>query len=241
MSWVMHKNVAVAQRARAAFSSSSRRERSSPQKGSSKITRRAAPRQMARPSRTRWPSPPESKAPPAPRGVCKPIGRRASTSSSCAPSTASPTARCSPSLPKRRFSSSERFHNCTAGSTHRVWRRNSSSQRPRSSWPSTCTLPASGRYQPSNRPTRLDLPAPDEPTIATCSPAARLSRSSASISLPAAFTRTSRRSTATPGAVDWGNELSCASTGLSGAPSGSSRRRVRLRCCGYCWMRNAIS
>ena len=34
MSWVMHKNVAVAQRARAAFSSSCRRERSSPQKGS---------------------------------------------------------------------------------------------------------------------------------------------------------------------------------------------------------------
>ena len=169
------------------------------------------------------------------------MGRRASTSSSCAASTASPTARCPPSLPKRRFSSNDRFHNWTAGSTHRVWRRSSSSQRPRRSLPSTRTAPTSGRYQPSSRPTRLDLPAPEEPTIATCSPAAKLSLSTARISLPAAFTRTSRRSTATPAAADSGRDRSSASTGLSGAPSGSNRRRVTLRCCGYCWIRNAIS
>ncbi len=146
--------------------------RSSPRNGSSRITSRTPGRSSARPNRTRWPSPPETKPPPSPSGVAGPSGKRSSTRCNSAASMA-----CSSGIlgsagrPYSRFSFSERFQTCTAGSTQamcgrrRVYRFCLVLHRP----PGRVRSPADAI--PSSNPTKLDFPAPDGPTIATCSPA----------------------------------------------------------------------
>jgi len=142
MSWVMQRNVAGAQRVRAAFRRfpganvpARRRLVEDHQAGCAPTHGATQPH--------RWPSPPESKAPPAPSGVCKPMAA-ASTSSSCAASTASPTARRSPSLPKRRFSSSDR---------------STIAQRDRPTGSGVAARPASARAAPGHRPAPCRRPA----------------------------------------------------------------------------------
>ena len=73
-------------------------------------------------------------------------------------------ARCSPNS---RFSMSDRFQSWTAGSTHAVCSTQRVETRAVEGAPSTSTSPEAGRCHPSSRPTSVDLPAPDDPTIAT--------------------------------------------------------------------------
>ncbi len=80
------------------------------------------PQQSARPSRTRWPSPPETSAPPSPRGVCRPSGSFSTSSCRLAAVTAKPAAWGSPRASFRTAGSrtAMRFQSCTDGSTHAV-------------------------------------------------------------------------------------------------------------------------
>ena len=93
---------------------------------------------------------------------------------------------------------SDRFQSWTAGSTQAVCWRSASRRMPSSGAPSTSTSPAAGRCHPSSRPTSVDLPAPEGPTIATCAPGWMTIDASSRIVWPPARTVTSRKSMRSP-------------------------------------------
>ncbi len=141
--------------------------RSRPRNGSSRIARAAFGRSVARANRTRCPSPPETNPPLSPSLVCKPAG------DSPGPIAA---ARCrvqrdiaaSVYLRRKRYSAKRlSFQIWIAGSTQAHGARICSTFR---GSPSTRTSPEETGSQPSSKETRLDLPAPEGPTIAMCSP-----------------------------------------------------------------------
>ena len=66
-------------------------------------------------------------------------------------------------------------------------------------WPSMSSRPSAGRCQPSRRPTRVDLPAPEGPTMAMCVPGSIDRLISVRIVLPPAWTETPSNSMPMPG------------------------------------------
>src|SRR5262249_30182358 len=77
---------------------------------------------------------------------------------------------------------------------------------PLSSSPSTNTRPPAARCQPSSKPTKLDLPAPDEPTIATWLPASISKSISLRIRWPPASALTFSKQRATPAETGRGGD-----------------------------------
>src|SRR5262249_31508602 len=136
------------------------------------------------------------------------------------------------SRPYATFACRDRFHRYTVGSTQTVARRSASSCSAPSATPPTSTEPSAGRCHPSSRPTSVDFPAPEGPTIATCSPSAISSSSTARISFPPPLTTTSLITI--PVLV----LVAVLASPSSGAPSGSTSRNVTFLCAGYCCTRN---
>ena len=113
--------------------------------------------------------------------------------------TANPAARARRGgLPYRRFSSSDRFQSCTAGSTQAVSAPEPGGRSASSGSPSTSSPPAAAGASPSSRPTRSTFPAPDAPTIATCAPAGIARSTSREHGVPAARTPTRSMTMSTP-------------------------------------------
>ena len=176
-SWVMHSRVAAPSTGgagRAARGDARGRARGTAHRGSPAARRgRSRPRRAAPAApRRRTPSHPPRRA-----RVCSPSGSVSSRSRRSAASITWPTEERGRRPPRRSAG-------CRAGHGSRAGR----SDRPRRSrgagvrgggvegQPSTRTRPLAGRCQPRRMPTRLDLPAPDGPTMATWAPAS-MSRS----------------------------------------------------------------
>src|ERR1700691_4681558 len=112
------------------------------------MTRRLSRLCSARPSRTRCPSPPETKPPFSPSSVCSPAGSFFKSSCNSADLRISDSGSVPGFAPKRRFSNSVRFQSWTAGSTQAVCSRRSFTISPFSGTPSIRIRPLAGRHQP---------------------------------------------------------------------------------------------
>ena len=140
------------------------------------MTSRDSSRSIARPRRTRSPARPRRARRLAER-VCRPSGSFSSTSMR----SASLTARLMIGVGRARAVPEVLDEGLVPEVDGRINPRGLAPQlfepRPPSVSPPTWTRPAAGRCQPSSMPTRLDLPAPEEPTTATCSHVPTLGRS----------------------------------------------------------------
>ncbi len=131
--------------------------------GASSIAARA----MAR----RWRCPPERVPPRSPTTVSYPSGR--AVTKACAPATRAARSTCSSvasGTAAAMFSRTVPRNRTLSCSTTATDRRTLSSVRSRRLWPSKRTAPDSGSRRRDSSAARLDLPAPDAPTIATRSP-----------------------------------------------------------------------